>query len=305
MAGLFLSLIFIINTQENLGTAGYLFLRINTDARSAAMATTGIANDFSQPQNSFDFLSNPASLTKTSKIGISYLNYIAQVQIGSVTYHRSLPQIFFNSVGIGIVYLNSGRIKKTDEYGNELGTFTVSYLNSTFSLSKEIIPEKLLSGVNVKFLMGSIDSFLSLGLAGDIGLRYLLPVKGLSAGLIVKNIGRELKGFTNNSDPLPWNLGVGVNYRLSSQAGFTVELHKPHDKTFQFNLGAEGWVNNYVALRLGYSSLGRYYKVNSSDLLSGFSWGLGVNYQKYKFDYSYTPMAILGHSHTFTFSFYY
>ncbi|MEO0072288.1 MAG: PorV/PorQ family protein [candidate division WOR-3 bacterium] len=293
---------FITTVLPNAGNSGYLFLRINPDAYSSAIANSGVGKDFTKEASVFNFTVNPAYLVTSSKIGITYLNYLAGVQIGGLSYIQANPIPVLNSGGIGLLYLNSGTIKKTDEYGYELGSFTVSYVNLNILGSYEVVKEKLLVGANVKFLSGVIDSFTSLGLAGDFGVCWRSPLAGLSTGAVLKNFGLEVKSFNNTREELPLDVVLGCDYWIFSNAHILFELYKPFGNPLQFNIGGEYEAHRYLTLRLGYNSRGKYFRENSSDLLSGLSFGFGIHFARGQFDYSFVPMGSLGYTHNLTFS---
>ncbi|MCS7257944.1 MAG: PorV/PorQ family protein [candidate division WOR-3 bacterium] len=298
-----LLLCFFLNTNvTNAGVNGYLFLRINPDAYSSAMANSGLGKGFTKESNGFNFTINPAYLLTGSKIGITYLNYIAGVQIGGVSYIQSKPLPFLTSGGLGVIYLNSGSIKKTDEYGREIGSFAVSYINFALSGSYEVLYEKLLVGANIKFLVGAIDSFSSLGFAGDLGFCYQTPVKGLNLGAVVKNLGLEVKSFNGNNDRLPLDLGAGLDYQILRNIHIALGLHKPIESSIQVNCGGEFLIQQYLRFRIGYNTRGEFYRQNSSDILAGLSFGFGIRLAPGALDYSFIPMGSLGYIHNLTFS---
>jgi hypothetical protein len=132
-------------------------------------------------------------------------------------------------------------------------------------------------------------------------VRYKPNIKGLTVGAVVRNFGYQIKAFNAERDKLPLDIGVGVGYAIGDNINLALDIHKPIDNTILFNLGAEGWVNKYVALRAGYNSLGTNYRTSgTSDITAGFSVGLGVKYSKYQVDYSFTPMGDLGRLHHIT-----
>jgi hypothetical protein len=298
MLGLIISLIiFNVDPNPNAGATGYTFLRISPSARTAAMANTAIGFETGTEISGFDFLYNPATNITNSNIILGYINYLAGISLGAIGYAQPKPLPFLSSGGVGITYLNSGLIKRTDEQGNELGTFTVSYLNLNAVGSKMLMNDQMTVGAGIKLLYGSIDSFVGLGAALDIGLRYKATPE-LLIGALVKNLGLEFKAFDTDKDDLPLDIGLGASYLVSKSIALALDIHKPTDNSVLFNFGGQAWLNDYIALRAGYNSLGKYYKTGgAADILSGLSAGLGIKYSKYQLDYSFTPMGDLGRLH--------
>jgi len=300
MLSLILSLL-IVNANSNAGTTGFNFLKIIPSAKEAAMANATIGLENNSDFSSFGFWFNPAASVARPAFGMSYLNYLAGISYGSVGYTKQAPLSFLKAGGIGVSFLNSGVIKRTDINGSELGTFSVSYLDLDAAGNVALMNEKLHAGMAVKVIYGSIDSFMGLGVATDLGLRFKPDVAGLTIGAVVRNLGYQVKAFDAVRDRLPLDIGIGLGYSISNNVNLALDIHKPIDNTVLFNLGAEAWVNKYVALRGGYNSLGKDYKTGgTTDITSGFSLGLGVKYSRYQVDYSFTPMGDLGRLHHIT-----
>jgi hypothetical protein len=300
MLSLILSLL-IVNANSNAGTTGFNFLKIIPSAKEAAMANATIGLENNSDFSSFGFWFNPAASVARPAFGMSYLNYLAGISYGSIGYTKQAPFSFLKSGGIGVSFLNSGVIKRTDINGSELGTFSGSFLDIDAAGNIALMNDKMSAGMAIKVIYGSLDTFMGLGIATDLGLRYRPDIQGLTIGVVVKNLGYQVKAFIADPDKLPLDVGIGFGYSISNNVNLALDIHKPIDNTVLFNLGAEAWVNKYVALRGGYNSLGKDYRTGgTSDITSGLSVGLGVKYSRYQVDYSFTPMGDLGRLHHIT-----
>ncbi len=300
MLSLILSLL-IINANPDAGTAGFNFLKIIPSAKEASMANATIGLETNSSLSAFGFWYNPAASVEKTVVGAGYLNYLAGISYGIIGYTKQAPFSFLKSGGVGISFLNSGSIKRTDINGSELGTFSVSYLNLDAAGNITLMKEKLNAGLALKIIYGSIDSFIGLALATDLGIRFYPDIKGLTLGAVIRNFGYQIKAFDEVRDKLQLDIGIGAGYNLTENINLALDIHKPIDNTVLFNLGTEGWINKYVALRGGYNSLGKDYRTGGiSDITSGLSVGLGVKYSKYQVDYSFTPMGDLGRLHHIT-----
>ena len=289
----------LIAIDPSAGTTGFDFLRITPTAREAALggATVGTAPS----PTGFWFSPAHALSAEGPRAQVGYLNYVAGVHIGSAAY--SQPVGTDKGVGFGIVYLNSGTMKRTNERGEELGTFGVSYADLNLSGAMKF-GEALAVGVGVQGLYGSIDTFFTMGLAGNVGATYRLPVSGLTAGLAVKNLGLQLKAFQTSRDPLPIDFGLGLGYQPNPSLNLALDLHKPIDNRVSVRAGVEGWVADLLALRVGYNSDGVDLKSGGgSDILAGLSTGLGIRYRGYELDYCFIPMVELGVAHRISLAF--
>ena len=290
-------LLSMISRDPNVGTAGFDLLNITIPAREAAMGNTALALS----EDAFGFIFNPAGLVDIaeSRFGTTYMSYLAGIQLGSLSYSRPFEN---KGLGVGITYLNSGSMKKTDISGNEEGTFSVTYANFDVAFGM-LITEPIGIGVGLKGLYGKIDTFTSVGAGINLGGSFILPVTGLSLGVAVRNIGFAFKPFRDETDKLPLDFGVGINYSSMDKLNFNLDLIKPLYSQFGIRIGGEGWLTQFLAVRAGYNSLGSDLKTGGGDIAAGLGFGLGIKVLSYQLDYAFTPMLALGNVHRFTLSF--
>lgn len=281
------------------GTTGFDFLNVDPSAREAALA--GSVTGFGGGAMSFWY--NPAHLVRIEnpECQVGYVNYVAGMHIGSLAY--SHPLAADRALGAGIVYLNSGQMKRTDPEGHELGTFSASFADLDIAGAIQATSD-LVVGLAVRGLYGSIDTFFALGLAGNLGATYRLPVEGISCGFSANNLGAQLKAFQDGVDPLPMEFALGICYQPKPAVGLTLTGRKSISNRFNIRGGIEGWVSEYLVLRAGYSSLGSDLAGNTGvDALAGFAAGFGVRVRSYQVDYCFVPMAQLGLAHRIALSF--
>jgi hypothetical protein len=289
----------LIGIDANAGTTGFDFLRLTPTAREAAMG--GAAVGSAPSPMGFWFSPAHALSAESPRAHVGYLNYVAGIQTGSAAY--SQPVGTDKGIGFGIVYLNSGTMKRTNERGEEQGTFGVSYADLNLSGAMRF-GEALAVGVGAQGLYGSIDTFFAMGLAGNIGATYRLPVDGLTAGLAVKNLGLQLKAFQDSLDPLPIDIGFGLGYQPDSVLSLVLDVHKPIDDRVNVRAGVEGWVADLMAVRVGYSTEGVDLKAGGGDdILAGVTTGLGFRWHGYQLDYCFIPMVELGVAHRLSLTF--
>jgi len=298
MTALFLALT-LVAIDPNAGTAGFDFLHVAPTAREAALgsAAAGFAD------GAMAFWYSPAHVAGPdgARAHLGYLNYVAGIHTGSAAYAQSIGP--GRGAGIGVVYLNSGSMKRTDEQGRELGTFGVSYADVNASAATQLL-DGLTAGLGLRGLYGSIDTFFALGLGANLGVTYQLPVTGLSAGFAATNLGAQLKPFRDQRDPLPADFALGLAWQPNSALHLAFDLHKPLANRLNFRAGIEGWVADLLVLRAGYNSLGPDYMAGTGeDILAGFATGLGLRWQGYQLDYTFVPMLKLGLAHRISLSF--
>jgi hypothetical protein len=286
-------LLALIAIDPSAGTTGFDFLRIPPTAREAAMGNAVIGNAGSPM--SFWYSPAHAAAATVPWAQVGYLNYAAGIHVGAAAYNQVLATD--KGIGFGVVYLNSGTMKRTNELGEELGTFGVSFADLNLSGAMSVM-DNLTVGIGLQGLYGSIDTFFSLGLAGNIGAVYRLPSNGLSAGLAVRNVGHQLKPFQTGRDPMPVDIGVGLGYEPNPSLILALDVHKPLDDRLSVRFGIEGHVGDVLILRGGYNTAGTDLKSGGgSDILAGVSTGLGIRYRGYQLDYCFIPMVELGSAH--------
>lgn len=289
----------LVGIDPNAGTTGFDFLRLTPTAREAAMGGAGVGS----APNPMGFWFSPAHALSAEgpRAHVGYLNYVAGIQTGSAAYTQ--PVGTDKGIGFGVVYLNSGTMKRTNERGEEFGTFGVSYANLNLSGAMRL-GDALSFGAALQGLYGSIDTFFGLGLAGNIGATYQLPFDGLTVGLAVKNVGYQLKAFQAGRDPLPIDFGLGLGYEPNPSLNLVLDAHKPIDNRVIVRAGVEGWVADLMAVRVGYSTDGVDLKAGGGeDILAGLTTGLGFRWHGYQLDYCFIPMVELGVAHRLSLAF--
>lgn len=299
-----ISIILLVAVNPEAGTTGFNFLRVTPTAREAAMgnATAGLGND------AFGLWYNPAGLSgvRSRQLGLSYVSYVAGVQSGTVAYVAPSDKFTW---GAGGYYLNSGFMKLTSDNpapNEDLGSFSCSYLALGAAGSMRLVDE-LAAGMNLKILYGGIYTYWTLGLAGDVGISYKLPVDGLKAGIAGRNIGLTIKPFGGDTflvvrDRLPTELALGISYAPATPFLLSLEMVKPVDNSLEARLGIEGWLHRYFCLRGGITTRGGELKAGSGwDFAAGLSTGIGVRFRQFELDYAFTPMVILDNAHRLSF----
>lgn len=273
----------------DVGTEIFDFMRLPNGARCAALSgcTMGMIGD------QFAIFANPAALQiDTKTVGGTYTRYVADIQGGCGAY--VLPGLG-GILGAGISYLNFGTITKTNENGDELGTFTPQSLVPIIGYARPLKDSRI--GVSSKIIYQSIDEYTGVAVAGDIGyLFYPKAYKGLVIGGTIQNIGMKLTKFNTTYENLPIFARIGGSYLLfNNLVQLSAELELPET---EFILGMEWRPSKILAIRGGFYSWGKDLEVGSDlDIFAGKSVGIGLKTQKLSIDYALTPMVDLGLVH--------
>jgi long-subunit fatty acid transport protein len=299
---------------ESAGQAG-AYLKMGVGARALGMgsAFTAVADD------STASFWNPAGLAKMKKPEASFMhanlsmdrdynffNYVHPLKTkdGKDNGVVALSHITFGVDGIPetrmATGLNAGAPVGTPFTGDEPATmpdgtylpgrnvYIFSYFDdtekNTFGSYAKKLSDKLYGGINVKYLSQDLytNSADSWGL--DLGFLYEANEK-TTLGLSIRDIGESLDWDTpsGNSDSIPVTTTFGVAYQAKDNLTLAADINKVEDMDAKLFAGAEWWMQDYAALRLG---------AHDGDLTLGASFKMDT----WRFDYSYADET-LGEAH--------
>lgn len=276
------------------GATGLAFLKLGVGGRASGLgeAYSAVADEATAT------FWNPAGLTFVNNTQFSF-THNEWIQDISNDFLAFVFPAFKGTIGLSFYSNNVGGIQRRVKPSAEpLGTieahdiaFGVSYghfFNSSFK-----------SGITVKYLYEKIFIESASGFAFDLGFNFQPFDNKLRGALVLQNLGSMGK-LLNESIELPKTLRVGLAYliELESLGGTLLlaadEVKILKDKTdLRGNFGAEIQLKEKLALRFGYQT-GFDEK--------GLSGGFGINFNRYHFDYGFTPFnSSLGEGHRFSF----
>ena len=234
----------------------------------------------------------------------------------------------WGTVGGAVTYINEGENTWTDEDGTELGTFSSYELAVSGVYGTKVAPN-LSAGVAFKLIYSALAKGVRVGMeqkegvattfAVDAGVLYQTPVRGLTAGLAVQNLGPDIHYIdAAQADPLPRNLKTGLAWRILNtdynKLTLAADINKdlinwgndPIGKEYHEavkNLGIEYTYSNFISLRGGYMIDYDYIPTVSSDIIRNedfnsdhwkgihyFTVGAGLNFKNFGFDFGYIPL---------------
>lgn len=283
----------------NAQTTTYEFLRNDVSARAAAMGGSfvSVVND---PSATFY---NPATLAtvKDRQASFGYAKHLLDINSGFASYDQLVDGV--GMMHAGVQYYSYGSFDGYDDLGQKGETFGASDLAFSVSMAREL-DDNLYYGVTAKLIHSSIENYSSTGVAGDIGILYVLPGNNpVTFGASATNIGTQLSTYNGLSEKLPFDVTIGATVRPQHLPFLlSFNLHKLTDKqnTFgdhfkQFSFGGELQLGKAVQFRLGYSNeRRRELKIESSAGMAGFSFGGGIALEKVRFDYAYSSLGKIG-----------
>lgn len=218
-----------------------------------------------------------------------YLNYIAGTHFGYLGYE-------LDQVGVGVRYFNGGTIKRTDELGEEDGTFSVHFIDMT--VGKGLFFKDVGLGIALKAVYARIDTLAAIGVGADIGALYILPDPEIQIGLAVKNIGTGVKAYIDQNETMPYEINLGVAKQfIGGWVG--LDIVKPALMNFGIRIGGSFSITPLFDVKASYNSLLSSIRTgtNGLDFLAGMTAGFALNTGKFCIDYSYSPYFDLGGCH--------
>ncbi|MCR5050168.1 MAG: type IX secretion system protein PorQ [Paludibacteraceae bacterium] len=188
---------------------------------------------------------NPALLNgstdKVLQLNFSY--YLPGTMFGSVLYGHNFGEIPAfrkdnsdapdkpNYFAVGIHYLDYGKMLYADRDGNLLGgSFGARDILIDVMYARQLHPCWKV-GVTLKPVYSIYEAYSSFAIGADVGLHYQIPDSTFQMGLVLQNIGWQLKGFYSeeggsNHEMLPLNLQLGLSYRVKhAPIRFHLQIH--------------------------------------------------------------------------------
>ena len=285
-----------IATTQLFAQSTYDFLRIDMSPRAAALGGTYVSNA-NDPDVIFY---NPAGFKTIENIPVSFSFAKHLMDINSASLSSSFEIGGLGKFGAAIQYINYGNFDKADEFGNKSGNFSAGDISLLIGYANSLA-ENFYYGINLKYIYSNIDEYSSSGLAGDIGLQYLIPESGWNFGFSVLNLGSQLTYYSYTKENIPTSVQLGFSKKLAHtplQLFFSLNRLNAENRFDYLNAGIEFTLSKVIQLRFGFDNNKRKeQKVGSSAGMAGFSFGLGINLSSYKFNYAYSSMGSIGAMH--------
>lgn len=267
---------------QNSGASGLSFLKLGLGARNIAMGDVG--NSASNDVSALNY--NPARLADKNNSEIMFMHneWIQDTRseaLGVSTLIWGVPV----ALGLNVTNVNDIEVR-TIASADPLSTFNAHYFFASLSTGFNVY-ENIALGASVKYLYEGLLSDEATGWAGDIGIKYSTPVKGLNISGVVRNLGTMNKLRTEKTK-LPSECRIGGEYNFGiedSRFSFcsAVEYLKYFDAdNSHINLGAEVTYDNFLAIRAGYQT-GFEGK--------NFTTGFGIKWGILKLDYAFVPFT--------------
>jgi len=191
-----------------------------------------------------------------------------------------------------------------DWFNIGFGDAELEYSHNRFTFSAAYRPLKFFSlGCNIKYLNSnaSLDGNTKGKASGwgyDLGV-LVSPWRGLSLGLMAHDVTNTRMRYENGISKIIYfrNIRYGIAYRFSD-VYFIKHPLLAIDLDDRIHLGAEFWLQNILGLRAGMQQ--DFYAHGEKEIT--FSFGAGIRYKYFQFDYALTNSPMLENTHRFSLS---
>jgi hypothetical protein len=302
---LLLSYLFIGSQALNaaVGTSAFEFLRTDFSSRSGAMggAFLGMRGDIN------GLFHNPAGMAYTTdrQFSFNYVGYLVDINGGQAGYSQRLKD--HGQISASIIYFDYGNFAETDEFANETGR---EYSANDFALAvsyADNLEPGFMYGVTAKYVHSKIDVYTASAIAFDFGLIYDAPFEDdLYIGLTLANVGKQMTKYIDTDESLPLTLRLGFTKKLAHLPlefnavlnDLNMEENSILDHLKKFSIGGEFTLSEILRLRLGYDNdVHQGLDTGTGAGFSGVSFGFGVLYENFRFDYAFSSFGDLGGVH--------
>lgn len=299
----FLPFLGIFSFGQN-GEDVYTFLNIPVSARQAALGSDAVSvRDYDVSM----VPSNPSlmNLEMDNRISIDYASYLAGSHFGTMSYVKDLN--YGHLIGINARYLDYGSIPRTDEAGNEDGTFKAIDASIGVSYAYQFEEDWTIGG-SISLISSKIDNYNSMAISATGAITYHFERNKETLSLVAQNFGYQFQTYNGTRETLPFRINLGYTKILDEfPLAVTITAHdlqkfnisqeyNNNDQkisnlrkiTDHFSFGAELFPEDAFNIRLGYNvKRGNELAVVDQRSFAGLSAGFGIKISFFRFDYSH------------------
>jgi len=290
--------------QAKVGTAGAQFLEIGVSARAIGMgeAFLGVSDDASV------LYYNPGALSilTQKEVIFTHIQYPADIhyEFGGIV--LPAPR-FAGTFGVSFSWLGMDDMPVTDYSHSDGNGQFFNAADYALGLSYGAgLTDRFSVGLTLKYIAQYIETKRATGWASDIGVFYDTGFRNFRICMVLANFGPDMK-FISEPYPLPIDFRFGTSIDLlntsNSKLTLAAQGSHPNDNLEKYNFGAEYWLNDMFALRVGKKFNYDYY--DKDKFSGGFTFGAGakipISSWNMSVDYAYQDLGWLDSVNRFTF----
>ena len=271
----------------------YNFLRLPVSAHAAALGGDNITVIEDDEALIFH---NPALLASVNDktINLNYMNYMSGANMASASFNRIVRERA--SWAVSAQYVDYGKIKEVDENNVQTGEFSAKDLSLAGYFSY-MLTNRLTGGISARLITSYLVDYNSIGFGVDLGLNYYDADREWSLGVVLKNLGGQLKAYHDSFERMPFDIQMGVTKHFTGTPfrlhATLVDLnHLDYKFLNHFVVGADVLLTESFWIGGGYNfRRADEMKITSANGGSshgaGLSFGAGLNLECFKLNLAY------------------
>ncbi len=303
------------------GQSAYQFLNLVTSPRQAALGGKVITFYDSDVNQAFF---NPATINADmhKQLSVNYGNYFGEVSYGTAAYAYTFDR-HLQTFHAGVNFINYGTIEGRDNLGNLTSNFTGSEASVSVGYAHNIPGSDWYVGTNAKLITSTLEQYQSFGGAVDLGILFIDEPNDVNWALVARNVGTQFTTYNGFREKIPFEILFGVSQEVEN---VPIRWHLTLENLQQWNIafanparavgnidggsepekvsflgnairhvliGVELFPRKGFNLRLGYNfRRAEELSITEQRNFSGFSVGLGLKFNKIKFNYSYSRYTL-------------
>jgi len=310
------------------GKHTYQFLNLVTSPRQSALGGKIITlYDYDVNQGIY----NPATINAEmdNHLSVNYGSYFGEVTYGTAAYAYTYDR-HLQTFHAGVNYVNYGTFEGRDEMGMLTGDFTGSEIALSFGYAYNLPYTNIYVGANGKLISSTLESYNSFGGAIDLGAIYIDEDNDINIALAIRNAGMQFTTYAGLRESLPLEVIAGISQELENvplrwhitlenlqqwniafsnpnRAEEGIDGGSSEEKVSFMNnalrhviLGAELFPGKSFNIRVGYNfRRAEELRIEDRRNFSGISAGVGLRFNKLRFDYSYSRYTLAANTSLF------
>lgn len=310
------------------GKSVYQFLDLVTSPRQAALGGK-LITIYDTDVNQAMF--NPAAINEKmdNHLSLNYGSLFGEVTYGTASYAYTFDRRT-QTFHAGVNYVNYGSFAGYDENGLETASFSGSEVAVSVGYAYNLPYTDIYVGGNAKLISSTLESYSSFGGAIDLGAIYVDEYNDINIALAIRNIGTQFTTYAGNQEKLPLEIIAGISQQLEhvplrwhltlenlqqwdvafsnpARAQGNIDGGSTPEKVGFFNnalrhliVGAELFPEKAFNIRMGYNfRRSQELSIEEQRNFSGISLGIGLRFNKIKFDYSYSRYTLAANTSLF------
>ncbi len=194
------------------GKTVFNFLDMPVSARVSALGGRLVSirenTDYSLP------ILNPSMLNQQLSTGVAFncVDYFSDAVYGHFNYMHHFSKV--GTFNFAFQFATYGSFVETNEFGEELGTFTAGDYGLIVGYGRELVDSMFSLGMNLKLFFSDYAHYFSSGMAVDFAASYYCLPKNISLTLLLKNIGVQFNPYDAKREKLPFDIQLAFSQRL-------------------------------------------------------------------------------------------